>query len=103
MAALQTPRHSGRLERATPNVDSPPSAPYNRSFRRACPGGHGAQVAQLVEHCTENAGVGGSIPPLGTTTFPNFNCFKCLEAEALSLGQFLLRLPRFAHINYTHR
>ena len=29
---------------------------------------NGAQVAQLVEHCTENAGVGGSIPPLGTTT-----------------------------------
>src|SRR5581483_9750274 len=29
-------------------------------------GGRGAQVAQLVEHCTENAGVGGSIPPLGT-------------------------------------
>ena len=28
-----------------------------------------AQVAQLVEHCTENAGVGGSNPPLGTTTF----------------------------------
>jgi hypothetical protein len=27
-----------------------------------------AQVAQLVEHCTENAGVGGSIPPLGTIT-----------------------------------
>jgi hypothetical protein len=27
-----------------------------------------AQVAQLVEHCTENAGVGGSIPPLGTNT-----------------------------------
>ena len=32
-------------------------------------GGPGAQVAQLVEHCTENAGVGGSIPPLGTITF----------------------------------
>src|SRR5262249_3345443 len=31
-------------------------------------GGRSAQVAQLVEHCTENAGVGGSIPPLGTTT-----------------------------------
>jgi hypothetical protein len=30
------------------------------------PSGFGAQVAQLVEHCTENAGVGGSIPPLGT-------------------------------------
>jgi hypothetical protein len=30
---------------------------------------HNAQVAQLVEHCTENAGVGGSSPPLGTTLF----------------------------------
>ncbi len=28
-----------------------------------------AQVAQLVEHVTENHGVGGSIPPLGTTPF----------------------------------
>ncbi len=28
----------------------------------------GAQVAQLVEHVTENHGVGGSIPPLGTIT-----------------------------------
>ena len=27
-----------------------------------------AQVAQLVEHATENRGVGGSIPPLGTTS-----------------------------------
>jgi hypothetical protein len=26
-----------------------------------------AQVAQLVEHVTENHGVGGSIPPLGTS------------------------------------
>ena len=25
-----------------------------------------AKVAQTVEHSTENAGVGGSIPPLGT-------------------------------------
>jgi hypothetical protein len=30
------------------------------------PEGH-AQVAQLVEHATENRSVGGSIPPLGTT------------------------------------
>ena len=35
--------------------------------RRFAPAGEAAQVAQLVEHCTENAGVGGSIPPLGTT------------------------------------
>ena len=33
---------------------------------------NGAQVAQLVEHCTENAGVGGSIPPLGTI-FPHIS------------------------------
>ena len=32
-------------------------------------GGFGAQVAQLVEHVTENHGVGGSIPPLGTSYF----------------------------------
>jgi hypothetical protein len=30
-----------------------------------------AQVAQLVEHATENRSVGGSIPPLGTTQFQN--------------------------------
>ena len=29
-----------------------------------------AEVAQLVEHGTENAGVGGSIPPLGTSAGP---------------------------------
>src|SRR5271156_3329541 len=29
-------------------------------------GGSVAQVAQLVEHATENRSVGGSIPPLGT-------------------------------------
>jgi hypothetical protein len=45
-------------------------APITPTFRRARPGGLGAQVAQLVEHCTENAGVGGSIPPLGTISFP---------------------------------
>jgi hypothetical protein len=38
------------------------------TLRGAPPCGLGAQVAQLVEHCTENAGVGGSIPPLGTTS-----------------------------------
>jgi hypothetical protein len=35
----------------------------------------GAQVAQLVEHVTENHGVGGSIPPLGT---------KLLEFELIN-------------------
>lgn len=36
---------------------------YNRRFAGARRSG-GAQVAQLVEHVTENHGVGGSIPPL---------------------------------------
>ena len=35
-----------------------------------------AQVAQLVEHVTENHGVGGSIPPLGTITRSNLGDFK---------------------------
>ncbi len=36
-----------------------------------------AQVAQLVEHATENRSVGGSIPPLGTIPFPlHINDFK---------------------------
>ena len=30
-----------------------------------------AQVAQLVEHATENRSVGGSIPPLGTNALPS--------------------------------
>lgn len=45
----------------------------------------GAQVAQLVEHATENRSVGGSIPPLGTICMsPSFllcplMCYKCLN------------------------
>ena len=35
-----------------------------------------AQVAQLVEHVTENHGVGGSIPPLGTNLFEQFQDLK---------------------------
>jgi hypothetical protein len=38
-----------------------------RSSRSLQPRARRAQVAQLVEHVTENHGVGGSIPPLGTT------------------------------------
>ena len=36
---------------------------YGTGPRFGCPR---AQVAQLVEHATENRSVGGSIPPLGT-------------------------------------
>ena len=41
----------------------------NALLRPAARAGPGAQVAQLVEHVTENHGVGGSIPPLGTRAF----------------------------------
>src|SRR5579871_3247463 len=37
----------------------------------------GAQVAQLVEHSTENAGVGGSIPPLGTIKINDLIPWAC--------------------------
>src|SRR5262249_45442207 len=43
-------------------------ASINPALLRPPSRGRGAQVAQLVEHCTENAGVGGSIPPLGTSS-----------------------------------
>jgi hypothetical protein len=43
-----------------------------------------AQVAQLVEHCTENAGVGGSIPPLGTKDFIPIND----QIKSMTQGHF---------------
>jgi len=36
-------------------------------------GARGGQVAQLVEHRTENPGVGGSIPSLPTISFSIFS------------------------------
>ena len=68
-------RPARQPRRSAAILDSRPSSPYNR---RALAGPAsrrlGAQVAQLVEHCTENAGVGGSIPPLGTiNTTPRFD------------------------------
>ncbi len=50
-------------------LDSPGDIAYKRSRARRGRGPEdaaSAQVAQLVEHMTENHGVGGSIPPLGT-------------------------------------
>jgi hypothetical protein len=42
----------------------PSGLTINRRSRPPAAGS--AQVAQLVEHATENRSVGGSIPPLGT-------------------------------------
>src|SRR5215218_2603864 len=41
-----------------------------------------AQVAQLVEHATENRSVGGSIPPLGTKIFLIVSVTWLLSCEA---------------------
>ena len=49
------------LDKPQPPPYKPPSAALMR---------FGAQVAQLVEHATENRSVGGSIPPLGTIAPP---------------------------------
>src|SRR5258708_28151847 len=48
----------------------------------------GAQVAQLVEPCTENAGVGGSIPPLRTNV-----CWHSYIVEYLFCGSISQQLP----------
>src|SRR3954462_5506143 len=62
---LKTAKTSAVLDRAR-------VAPYKRRSPTGLAAGGDAQVAQLVEHATENRSVGGSIPPLGT------NDFKCL-------------------------
>ena len=51
-------------------LDSAEAGLYNARASAARPfrAGFGAQVAQLVEHAIENRSVGGSIPPLGTTS-----------------------------------
>ena len=48
-----------------------PGLTINRRSRASGP--RRAQVAQLVEHATENRSVGGSIPPLGTILFNEIN------------------------------
>jgi hypothetical protein len=52
-------------------LDRPQPSLYNARRRANLRFAAGAQVAQLVEHVTENHGVGGSIPPLGTIDFSN--------------------------------
>jgi hypothetical protein len=61
--ALPGPRRRAILDSARPSLYNPPFACGGSAVR-------GAQVAQLVEHVTENHGVGGSIPPLGTMKYP---------------------------------
>ena len=72
-----------RQETVTSALDKAAAGAYKphrpRPERRA-----GAQVAQLVEHATENRSVGGSIPPLGTIhTFSVVSFFPRSYAIAL--------------------
>src|SRR5450631_4467999 len=57
-------------------------------YKPALPGHdpRSAQVAQLVEHATENRSVGGSIPPLGTIL---------LDKSIGNFGDAILRTPNF--------
>jgi hypothetical protein len=58
-------RRSGSSSAVTSTLmNSPHFAPWRP--RAWAFGPRHAEVAQLVEHATENRGVGGSIPPLGT-------------------------------------
>jgi hypothetical protein len=50
------------------------------------PDRHGAQVAQLVEHVTENHGVGGSIPPLGTIFTQQYQIVKPVGVEPIDFA-----------------
>ena len=61
----------------------------------------GAQVAQLVEHVTENHGVGGSIPPLGTIRSHKIGSevlplgWGGADGRGGTLGAQTHRVPRF--------
>jgi hypothetical protein len=45
-----------------------------------------AQVAQLVEHATENRSVGGSIPPLGTSKIKNLRELRHFELDSFCVS-----------------
>src|SRR5581483_4476242 len=60
-------RPRGYWRNARAALDKPAAPTYKPAAAAARCAGY-AQVAQLVEHATENRSVGGSIPPLGTMT-----------------------------------
>ncbi len=50
-----------------------------------------AQVAQLVEHATENRSVGGSIPPLGTSLLSSPVFFHCPSYASVPYKFLIIR------------
>jgi hypothetical protein len=78
-------------------LDSANPSLYNarRSSRPRFKRGPGAQVAQLVEHVTENHGVGGSIPPLGTTCETlTTTILRPRSLSQLDCASMIVRAPR---------
>jgi hypothetical protein len=75
-------------------LDRPQPSLYNARRRANLRFAAGAQVAQLVEHVTENHGVGGSIPPLGTIDFSHLHQKSESELDSFSaeLDTFVRRL-----------
>ena len=67
MRAPRCPPPGDALDKPRRPFYKPPSAAPER---------FGAQVAQLVEHATENRSVGGSIPPLGTINDMIMSCLQ---------------------------
>jgi hypothetical protein len=68
------------------------------SLYKAPARGQVAQVAQLVEHCTENAGVGGSIPPLGTTSRVQPEKSDGWVPKVIHVGKRTLNMDHFCSI-----
>ena len=66
-----------------------PSLTINRRSRASWPGS--AQVAQLVEHATENRSVGGSIPPLGTITPPPMTIYPSSVGGSIPNSHQMMR------------
>jgi hypothetical protein len=82
----------------------PPGLTINRRSLAAAPGS--AQVAQLVEHATENRSVGGSIPPLGTikikylavsSHFNKCSCPHCVRVNLMGTPPCRASPPKGRH------
>ena len=83
LARLPEAREAGRARRSRrrSRVDRPALSDYNPALARP-QGPRGAQVAQLVEHATENRSVGGSIPPPGAIKFSFTASIRTRPAKA---------------------
>src|SRR5215212_5794550 len=75
---------------------------YSRSDAPRLAARPDAQVAQLVEHATENRSVGGSIPPLGTIPFNELASLPSGTLFVLAPGRFVHLRPPRPFVSYSH-